>query len=544
MVDQLRDHNLGRSDDSSKCILAVTTGGFTHAAPVLELCKVLAERGHVVEFATNAGQEDWAKCCPLIKTVHSFGPGPSDEETEAHYRRMLSWSPADGLSSIMKSKYLWDSYWTDTYLHLKDIASNPVTRPDFIIADFFADAAVKDMMVEFGIPIAIVWPQMPYLMAPVSYIPGQPGFQIDMSLTSEHASIASRIGNEMVLFWALPSLLKWLKWTKAMRMKAGVTHKTPSDPKPDYLVLVNSFFGLEVPKDLPPSIVPCGPILADSYMGLDENHAKFLAQHKRVLYVALGTHIILEGTDVAKILEGIIQALDGDHIDGVIWAVGQSPRKEFPCTQSFRRTGQRVHTLGEMLDQADPDLMFPLFAPQRAVLEHQNTVLFLTHGGSSSANEALYHGVPVLTLGFFFDQLSNSARLRSAGVGLSLDKSHYASSEICDRIALIVGDRDGQFAQDVKRVKGIARIALKRKHLAADLIEQSMIDEEFRFLDGKEIHPRHLQTADMRMSTWRAKNWDLRLVTLGTTLFVAASVSYVGQIVYTALRVHIRAVRK
>jgi len=493
----------------------------------LELCKVLAERGHIVEFATNAGQEDWAKYCPLIQTVHSFGPGPSDMETEAHYRRMLSWSPADGLSSIMKSKYLWDSYWTDTYLHLKQIVSDPVTRPDFIVADFFADAAVKDMMVEFGVPIAIVWPQMPFLMAPVSYIPGQPGFQVDMSLTSEHASIISRIRNEMVLFWALPSLLRWMNWTKAMRKKIGVMHKSPSDPKHDYLVLVNSLFGLEAPKDLPPSIVPCGPILSDSYMELDEKHAKFLQQHQRVLYVALGTHIILETADIVKILEGLIQALDENHIDGVIWAVGSSPRKEFPRTQKFARAGQPTRTLDDLLNQEDSDLMFPLFAPQRAVLEHKNTMLFLTHGGSSSANEALYHGVPVLTLGFFFDQLSNSARLRSAGVGLCLNKLRYTSSEICHGIGLIVGDSDGRFARDVKRIKDIARIASKRKHLAADMIEQSMIDEEYRFHDGREIHPRYLQTADMRMSSWRAKNRDLRLLALGTSLVVGIN-AYLG----------------
>jgi hypothetical protein len=514
-----------------------------NAAPVLEICRVLAERGHVVEFATNAGQEEWAKYCPSIRTVYPFGPGPSDEEIEAHYRRMLSWSPADGLSSIMKSKYLWDSYWTDTYLHLKKIMSNPATRPDFIVADFFADTAVKDMMVEFGVPIAIVWPQMPFLMAPVSYIPGQPGFQIDMSLTSEHASIASRIRNEMVLFWALLSLLRWMKWTKDMRTKAGVMYKSPSDPKPDYLVLVNSFFGLEVPKDLPPSIVPCGPILADAYPELDDQHAKFMDRHKRVLYVALGTHIILEGADVVKVLEGILQALEQQHIDGVIWAVGSFPRKEFPLTQRFARAGQCSHTLGEMLDHADPDFMFPLFTPQRAVLEHQNTVLFLTHGGSSSANEALYHGTPVLTLGFFFDQLSNSARLRSAGVGLSLDKSHYTSSEIGDSIATIVRDCDGKFAQDVKRMKGIARISSRRKHLAADMIEQSMIDEEYRFLNSKTMHPRYLQTADMRMSRWRAKNWDLRLLASSTLLVAAASMTYVGRMIYTVLWVRTRLVK-
>lgn len=511
---------------------------------MLELCKVLAERGHIVEFATNAGQEEWAEYCPLIGTVYSFGPGPSDEETEAHYRRMLSWSPADGLSSIMESKYLWDSYWTDTYLNLKKIVSDPVTRPDFIIADFFADAAVKDMMVEFGVPIAVVWPQMPFLMAPVSYIPGQPGFQVDMSLTSEHASIVSRIRNEMVLFWALPSLFKWMAWTKAMRQKIGVMHKSPSEPKPNYIVLVNSFFGLEAPKDLPPSIVPCGPILADNYTGLDEKHAKFLDQHKRVLYVALGTHIILESTDVVKILVGIIQALHEDHIDGVIWAVGTSSRKEFPLTQEFARAGKTTRTLDDMLNQADPDIMFTFYSPQRAVLEHSNTALFLTHGGSSSANEALYHGVPVLTLGFFFDQLSNSARLRSAGVGLSLDKTHYTSSEICDSIARIISDVDGRFAQDVKRMKGIARIASNRKYLAADMIEQSMIDEVLRFHNGKEMHPRYLQTADMRMSMWRANNWDLRLLALSTGLIISASMSYVGRMIYSALRIRTRVMDK
>jgi hypothetical protein len=508
-----------------------------HAAPVLELCKVLAERGHTVEFATNAGQEEWAKYCPLIQTVYSFGPGPSDGESEAHYRRMLSWSPADGLSSIMKSKYLWDSYWTDTYLHLKQIMSEPVTRPDFIIADFFADAAVKDMMVEFKVPIAIVWPQMPFLMAPVSYISGQPGFQIDMSLTSEHASIVSRMRNEMILFWAIPALLRWMKWTKDMRAKVGVVYRSPSDPKPDYLVIVNSFFGLEVPKDLPPSIVPCGPILADRYPELDEQHARFLNRHKRVLYVALGTHIILDGTDVNKILEGVLQALDEQSIDGVIWAVGSSPRKEFPLVRSFTRAGQCPRTLGEMLDQADPDLIFPLFTPQRAVLGHKHTSLFLTHGGSSSANEALYHGTPVLTLGFFFDQLSNSARLRSAGVGLSLDKTHYTSSEVCESIASIVGDHDGKFAHDVKRMESIAKIASRRKYLAADMIEQSMIDEQYRFLNDKEMHPRYLQTADMRMSTWRANNWDLRLLALGGSFVVVASMSYIGRTIYAALRV-------
>jgi hypothetical protein len=136
-----------------------------------------------------------------------------------------------------------------------------------------------------------------------------------------------------------------------------------------------------------------------------------------------------------------------------------------------------------------------------------------------------------------------SARLRSAGVGLSLDKTHYTSLEVCESIASIVGDHDGKFAHDVKRMKGIAKIASRRKHLAADMIEQSIIDEEYRFLNDRKMHPRYLQTADMRMSTWKANNWDLRLLALGGSFVVVASMSYIGRTIYAALRVRTGMIR-
>jgi hypothetical protein len=119
---------------------------------------------------------------------------------------------------------------------LKEIMEDAERRSDAIVADFFVDA-VKDMLIrkysilwhtspsihlfklkhlltrppEFKIPVAIVWPQMPFLMLGCSCIPGQPGFQVDLTLTSEHASIWSRTRNELVLVWAVPNLLKLFK---------------------------------------------------------------------------------------------------------------------------------------------------------------------------------------------------------------------------------------------------------------------------------------------------------------------------------------------
>lgn len=102
---------------------------------------------------------------------------------------------------------------------------------------------------------------------------------------------SGRLRNELVVVKALPVILAWMRWTKRMRRAAGVVHRSPAGPKPAYLVLVNSFFGLEVPKDLPPLIAPVGPILADDYPPLSAPFANFHQQHDRTMYVAFGhTH--------------------------------------------------------------------------------------------------------------------------------------------------------------------------------------------------------------------------------------------------------------
>ncbi|PYI05190.1 hypothetical protein BO78DRAFT_295182, partial [Aspergillus sclerotiicarbonarius CBS 121057] len=50
------------------------------------------------------------------------------------------------------------------------------------------------------------------------------------------------------------------------------------------------------------------------------------------------------------------------------------------------------------------------------------------------------------------------------------------------------------------------------KYFGADLIEEVVYDTELRVVGGKETRPMHLQTADMRMPVYRARNWDLMAV--------------------------------
>ncbi|KAL9107657.1 MAG: hypothetical protein Q9227_007464 [Pyrenula ochraceoflavens] len=478
------------------------------------------------------GQEKYIDDYPFIAKLHLLGPGPSEKQYEEHYLRMRHWDMDAGLTQSMPSKFMFDSFWPITYRGLKTIMDDPSRRPDFIMGDFFVDA-VKDMHVQYKTPIAMVWPQMPFWMLPCSYIPGQPGFQLDGTLTSEDASMWLRIKNELVVYKALPSILKLLSWTKSMRKKEGVKYKMPSPSKPDYLLFVNSFLGLEVPRDLPPTAMTVGPILSVEYPPLDVASEKFLSTHERVIYIALGTHVILSNNDVSKIVTAVFQLLDENVIDGVIWAVGKSSRRDMDPNHVFRDRQGQSYTLGHLLDGKNPNWQFPFYAPQRAILEHASVKIYFSHGGGSSANEALYHGKRMLCMGIFSDQIANTARLVYGGVAEPLNKFHFTSDEIHRKAKAIIEDKHGDYTRNSIRLQRIAHVASRRKHLAADLVEEVMYDNELRLKDGRELRPMHLQTADMRMPAYKAKNWDLMaVVTLGLAA-ATLSTGALGRLAWT-----------
>uniref|UniRef100_A0A2S2PCQ0 UDP-glucuronosyltransferase 2C1 n=1 Tax=Schizaphis graminum TaxID=13262 RepID=A0A2S2PCQ0_SCHGA len=58
--------------------------------------------------------------------------------------------------------------------------------------------------------------------------------------------------------------------------------------------------------------------------------------------------------------------------------------------------------------------------PQVDILGHPNCVLFITHGGIHSVEEAVYYGVPMLAISIFGDQLYNSIMMESRGAAIRL----------------------------------------------------------------------------------------------------------------------------
>lgn len=245
-----------------------------------------------------------------------MGPG-MDAATEAkHYMELQSSDIRKDYRKYFEPKLRIDAFWTSDYRHLKKIVE--ASRPDMIVADFFVDAAVRDIQAETGIPLAVLWPQMPYGMVSAPHIPGFPGFQVD-ALTSEHASLWTRIRAALRPLRSVTSVITYIRFTNKMRREAGLPGGgLPFKNKPDHLVLVNSFWGLETPKALPPMVAAIGPILSDEYEPLDGQLDYFYDCHTRVVYVAFGTHIQVQPLDLGKFLAAFARLMDEGIIDGVV----------------------------------------------------------------------------------------------------------------------------------------------------------------------------------------------------------------------------------
>ncbi|KAF2894415.1 hypothetical protein ILUMI_11759, partial [Ignelater luminosus] len=77
--------------------------------------------------------------------------------------------------------------------------------------------------------------------------------------------------------------------------------------------------------------------------------------------------------------------------------------------------------------------------PQNDILGHPNIKLFLSHGGSLSTQEAMYHGVPVVGIPFFSDQFLNIHQMKKKGIAEHIDlKKNVTADEMYEKIQMVL----------------------------------------------------------------------------------------------------------
>jgi UDP:flavonoid glycosyltransferase YjiC (YdhE family) len=94
--------------------------------------------------------------------------------------------------------------------------------------------------------------------------------------------------------------------------------------------------------------------------------------------------------------------------------------------------------------------------------------LVITHGGNNTVTEAFHHGVPMIVLPLFWDQVDNAQRVAETGFGIRLRTYDFQDSELTGAVDRLLANgamkkRLAAISRRLKASPGTVR--------AADLIE-------------------------------------------------------------------------
>ncbi|KAG5269661.1 hypothetical protein AALO_G00204520 [Alosa alosa] len=223
--------------------------------------------------------------------------------------------------------------------------------------------------------------------SPLSYIP-----LTGLGL-SDKITFLDRTKN--VLFYLLNEFHQWLR----VKPQYQAVCDRYFSPKVDFSELLQAAdiwlmrvdFVFEFPRPTMPNVVYMG--------GFQCVPAKVLPEELELFVESSGEHGV-----IVMSLGTFVKELPPDMTDEIAAAFAQLPQKII-----WRFPGDRLPpALGN-------NTLLVNWMPQNDLLGHPKVKLFVAHGGTNGIQEAIYHGVPVVGLPIYSDQLDNLVRLRERG---------------------------------------------------------------------------------------------------------------------------------
>ncbi|ELT99355.1 hypothetical protein CAPTEDRAFT_211883 [Capitella teleta] len=171
---------------------------------------------------------------------------------------------------------------------------------------------------------------------------------------------------------------------------------------------------------------------------------------------------------------------------------------------------------GEHPANTPANVMLTSWLPQNDLLGHNNTRLFVTHGGNNGQLEGLFHGVPMLTLPVFGDQFYNARRASLRGHGLSLDLNSSSAEQVRDAITELLSDPKYR-----KSVQRCSRILLDMPEPRKAL--SFWVNHVLKFGGS------HLKPSSMQLPLWK-------FFMLDVAAFLAVSAAIVSACIFMCCR--------
>ncbi|KAI8072919.1 hypothetical protein BC940DRAFT_291930 [Gongronella butleri] len=487
-------------------VVSTMIGGVSHTRWILEVCDILQQRGHNITFVSRDHQIHLAKPYLGFKR-HSLGPSviPADDRN-----LFLAFSKLSQAQVFAQARQFFNVALKKDYpLYIEYLKEQ---KPDAVICDALNEACIE-ATVTLRIPLVISCTfqlksdsRAPYINAVGSK------YWTTEEMTLWERFVTNYVQMSAFMYNLIPVMMRRNQIRKELGLPSNLDRTASWD---NSLRIINSFFGLTPSQLLGPHTHLVGPIISNRYEPLTGDLLQFMNTHNRVVYVAFGSQFVPDDRGLVALLGGLLDAYEAGILDGVVWssylAVPPSDPLLQVCSSAQPLNCHRVYDM-PMLSWFNA----LGWAPQRALLMHASTRLYVTHSGAESTHEAILSGKPMLCHPFKGDEIMYSTRVTEMGIALTHDREHVTRSLVRAQLHELLTDPTGYIASNVTRWKALASINGRRITHAADLIEEHMIG----CIDGV---PEHNALLTRRMSWLKANNVDLNLSVLAAVIvFIGA----------------------
>jgi UDP:flavonoid glycosyltransferase YjiC (YdhE family) len=413
-----------------------------HLNPLLRQAAELARRGFRVGVAAHEemrGHVEGQEPGVAFVSLGSYGPMP---RTAQEFQEDATREPdfVRGAAAIFTWLHeLWPSHFDGLRAAVR------ADRPDVLVADLFAEAAL-DVAEAERIPAAVndadLLSSLPWgLLPPADHLPLPLSGRPYRSTTPLQRALRALVRRLLTA----RSASRTGRRLNARRASRGLPGRDARARLRSRLVLVNTVFGLEYPRALPPLVHMVGPMLPEGVPPLPEEYATWLADGPPVVYVSLGTVAVAS----QRLLGVLVDAFASPEFR-VLWALREPQQALLPTP-------------------LPANLRLESWVPSpRAILAHPNVRVFVSHCGINSVQESIDAGTPIVGIPLFGDQLDMGTRVSDAGVGLVLDKNGVSGAALRDAIRRVL--TEPSFGEALPPLQSSFRLAGGVRR-AADLLE-------------------------------------------------------------------------
>ncbi|KAG5685003.1 hypothetical protein PVAND_014206 [Polypedilum vanderplanki] len=165
------------------------------------------------------------------------------------------------------------------------------------------------------------------------------------------------------------------------------------------IALVNSHPAVEFAESLPPNVIEVGGMHIKESKPLDEEIEKFLSKGKKgSVLMSLGSNFRSDTLSEEKI-NSTIEAFRQLNDYNFIW---------------------KFETVDRLKD-LPKNVMIKPWLSQNDILAHKNVKAFISHSGMLSTLESTWHGIPIIGIPLFSDQIRNLKKSMNAGAAVKVD---------------------------------------------------------------------------------------------------------------------------